>query len=71
MRILLVAWLLFFPFWGLCFDYSLFCFFGKDVSFLIDILVGTVFCTLMVPLAVISLILQAVGVPVPFFPLTT
>ena len=50
-----------------CFEYSLWCFTGKDVAWYLDLLGGLVINGLNIPLAILCAILRACGVETPFF----
>lgn len=52
---------------GYCFDYALISCFGKDISFFIDCLAGTVTSAITLPTAIICLVLNYCGVPTPYF----
>lgn len=56
-----------FFFGGFCFDYSLYSYFGKDIPWYVDCLVGWFTSPINVPLAVIALVLRSCGVEPPIF----
>ena len=49
-----------------CFHYCLLTIFGKNVSWILDLMGGLVLGQLVIPLAIISWILKVAGVHVPF-----
>lgn len=50
---------------GLCFDYSLDVYFGKDISWPIDCIAGTFASAIVVPATVIAIVLICCGTETP------
>lgn len=56
-----------FLFGGVCFDYTLWAMFGKDIPWYGDVIAGFFLGQFVVPAAVICWIVKMCGVTVPFF----
>lgn len=52
---------------GICFDYSLWALFGKEVDWWADVLCGLFICWLVIPTAIVCKILTLAGLAAPFF----